>query len=148
MVQPYKTLKIVYNDDNLENIKTLMKGLYCNGTDIDIVYIFVKDETNKIKFEKKFIEFTKQNTLFIHNTVVYVLENDDYLIEDIVKNYTDKKDDASNIDFSTEDMNVTYDFESIINEDTTFTMRKLFMKENWNLYNISEDEKQETYHEK
>ena len=148
MVQPYKTLKIVYNDDNLENIKTLMKGLYCNGTDIDIVYIFVKDETNKIKFEKKFIEFTKQNTLFIHNTVVYVLENDDYLIEDIVKNYTDKKDDTSNIDFSTEDMNVTYDFESIINEDTTFTMRKLFMKENWNLYNISEDEKQETYHEK
>lgn len=140
MVQPYKTLKIVYNDDNLENIKTLMKGLYCNGTDIDIVYIFVKDDTNKIKFEKKFIEFTKQNTLFIHNTVVYVLENDDYLIEDIVKNYTDKKDD-SNMDFSIEDMNVTYDFESILNEDTTFTMCKLFMRENWNLYNGSEDVK-------
>ena len=145
MVQPYKTLKIVYNDDNLENIKTLMKGLYCNGTDIDIVYIFVKDDTNKIKFEKKFIEFTKQNTLFIHNTVVYVLENDDYLIEDIVKNYTDKKDD-SNIDFSIEDMNVTYDFESILNEDTTFTMCKLFMRENWNLHNGSEDVKNQKYH--
>ena len=140
MVQPYKTLKIVYNDDNLENIKTLMKGLYCNGTDIDIVYIFVKDDTIKIKFEKKFREFTKQNTLFIHNTVVYVQENDDYLIEDIVKNYTDKKDD-SNMDFSIEDMNVTYDFESILNEDTTFTMCKLFMRENWNLYNGSEDVK-------
>lgn len=145
MVQPYKTLKIVYNDDNLENIKSLMKGLYCNSTDIDIVYIFVKDDTNKIKFEKKFIEFTKQNTLFIHNTVVYVLENDDYLIEDIVKNYTDKKDD-SNIDFSIEDMNVTYDFESILNEDTTFTMCKLFMRENWNLYNGSEDVKNQKYH--
>ena len=37
MVKPYITLKIVYNDDNLENIMTLMEGLYCNGTDIDIV---------------------------------------------------------------------------------------------------------------
>tara|TARA_Y100000996_G_scaffold280044_1_gene220912 strand:- start:6475 stop:6912 length:438 start_codon:yes stop_codon:yes gene_type:complete len=137
MVKPYITLKIVYNDDNLENIMTLMEGLYCNGTDIDIVYIFVKDNINKLNFEKNFIEFTKQNTLFIHNTVVYVVEDNDYLIEDLVTDHINKKDD-SNIDLSTEKMDVTYDFESILNEDKEFTMCKLFSKENWHL---SESEK-------
>lgn len=75
------TIKIIFDKDNYDNISYIFKQLYLNNLDIDVVYILVNNY--RILFEKSFIECTNKDIIYINDTIIYIIDENDPFLEDV-----------------------------------------------------------------